>query len=428
MTRAGGAGSRWERPARAVVVSVHAARRHRTPASFLGLLLVFLTGGGYLMMGALDTDPFADRYRIRVELVESGGLLPGQDVTLRGARVGEILSVEVAGDKVIAVAAVDGDTRIPALGVVRAAALSAAGEQYLDFVPAGDHGPYLAAGETVTADRTSSPIPLSRMLESLSATLSQVDPAQLRAISRELGVGVAGPDKLAAIIDGGLFMISTLDGVLPQTVNLLRNSKVVLTTLGDSGAGLRDTAADLSATLGGVAGMSGGFTELVGTAPQTLTAVDSIIETNSPTMVGLLGNLTTVTQMAQVRVPAFNEFFFPTQRAGSALDAITSVFHDGSVWALVSIYPRRQCDYDVPRRPGTVPDFPEPYLHTDCTDPDPALLPRGARNAPRPPGSDSGSPPPGADPLATADPTPSGPSTVPTPYGGAPAPSYVPPN
>ncbi|MGW0179079.1 MlaD family protein [Nocardia sp. NPDC003345] len=413
-----------EGPARLLVGSVRAVHRHRTPASFLGLLLIFLTGGGYLMTGALEIDPFADPYRVRVELAESGGLLPGQDVTLRGARIGRVVSVDVAGDKVVAVAAIDGATRIPASGTVRTAALSAAGEQYLDFLPAGDAGPFLAAGDTVTADRTAAPVPLSRMLESLSGTLAQVDPDRLAAIGRELGVGPAGPGKLADIVDGGMFMIATLDGMLPETVALLRNSKVVLTTLADSEAGLRDTAADLATTLGGADRMSAGFTRLVGRTPQTLAAVDTLFERNSPTMVQLLGNLTTVAQMTQVRVPAFNEFFFPRQRAGSALDAITSVFHDGHVWALVSIYPRRQCDYPVPRRPGTVPDFPEPYLHADCVDPDPALLPRGARNAPRPPGADTLAPPPGADPLQTADPTPVGPLSIPTPYGGAPA--YVP--
>ncbi|MEU1983189.1 MlaD family protein [Nocardia sp. NPDC019395] len=421
-------GALVERPARIVVGTVGRVRRYRATTSLIGLLLVLLIGTGYLLFGALDINPLAAKYQVRVELRESGGLLPGQDVTLRGVRIGRVASVEVAGDKVVAVASIDERTRIPMGGRVRTAALSAAGEQYLDFLPDTDSGPFLAPGAVVTADRTSSPVPLSTMLEGLSGILAQVDPGQLRAISDELGVGEAGPDKLAAIIDGGFFMISTLDGVLPQTVSLLRNSRVLLTTLADSGAGLRDTAADLSATMGGIAAMGGGFEQLVGRTPETLAAIDAIMAQNSPTMVRLLGDLTTVAHMANSRVPAFEEFFFPQQRAGSSLDAVASAFHDGSVWAMASIYPRKQCDYNVPRRPGTVPDYPEPYLYTDCTDPDPALLPRGARNAPRPPGVGPPGVPPGADPAATADPTPIGPLTIPTPYGGPHAPTYVPPN
>lgn len=416
-----------DRPARVLVGTVGRFRRHRAATSLMGLLLVLLLGTGYIVFGALDLNPFAGKYRIRVELHESGGLLPGQDVTLRGVPVGRVASVEVAGDTVVAVAAIDENTRIPARGKVRTAALSAAGEQYLDFVPETDGAPYLAPDSVITADRTSTPVPLSTVLEGMSGILAQIDPAQLRAISDELGAGEAGPDKLAALIDGGAFMISALDGVLPQTVNLLRNSRTVLTTVADTAPGLRDTAAGLSATMGGIAAMTGGFEHFAGRTPQTLAAIDALMAENGPAMVQLLGSLTTVGQMATLRVPAFEEFFFPQQRAGSAADALSTVFHDGAVWILVSLYPRPQCDYDVPRGPAAVPDHPEPYLYAGCTDPDPTLLPRGARNAPRPPGVQPPGVPPGADPLARPAPSPAGPHSVPLPYGG-PFPPYLPPS
>jgi hypothetical protein len=60
------------------------------------------------------------------------------------------------------------------------------------------------------------------------------------------------------------------------------------------------------------------------------------------------------------------------------------------------------------------------------TNPDPSVLVRGARNAPRPPGDDTAGPPPGYDPLARTDPTPVGPNTIPTPYGGPPLPLKLP--
>jgi hypothetical protein len=80
--------------------------------------------------------------------------------------------------------------------------------------------------------------------------------------------------------------------------------------------------------------------------------------------------------------------------------------------------PHYACDYNVPRLPGTVPNFPEPYLNVRCSNPDPTLMPRGAANAPRPPGDNTATAPPGSNPLQRADPTPTGPWTIPTPYGG----------
>ncbi len=413
--------SPWEAPARLLLGVVGRAHRHRIAVSLLGLLAILGSAGGYLLLGTLDIDPLDDPYRVHVELERSGGLLPGQDVTLRGVRVGRVETVEVAGDKVVAVAAIDEDVRIPASGQVRAAALSAAGEQYLDFLPTTNDGPYLTDHAVITSDRTTTPVPLSDMLESLSATLAQIDPARLTAISRELGVGQAGPDKLATIIDGGTFLISTLDATLPHTVNLLHNSRVVLTTLTDGRHALRSTSADLSTTLAGVSSMTGGFEQLVTQTPPMLSTLDVLLAENSPTMVQLLGNLVTVSQVAYSRIPALNEFFFPQQRNGSALDAVTSAFHDGGVWALASIYPRYACDYNLPRRAGSAPDYAPPYLHADCTDPDPTLMPRGARNAPRP--LEEPVPrPPVTDPQRTADPAPIGPLSIPTPYGGPHAP------
>ncbi|MEV0685350.1 MlaD family protein [Nocardia sp. NPDC050378] len=413
--------SRTEAPARLLVATVRAGHRHRSAVSLLGLLAILLGACTHLLVATFDIDPLSQPYRVRVELVQSGGLLPGQEVTLRGVRVGSVESVRVVDEKVIAVAAIDEDVRISVSGQVRVAALSAAGEQYLDFLPASNDGPYLAEGAVITTDRTTTPVPMADMLQSLSGTLAQIDPERLATISRELGVGQAGPDKLAAIIDGGTFLVATLDAVLPNTVNLLRNSRVVVTSLHDGRGTLRATSADLAAVLAGTASMTGGYEQLLTATPPMLTELDTVLATNSPTMVQLLGNLVTVSQVAYSRIPALEEFFFPRQRGGSALDAVASAFHDGGVWALASIYPRYACDYNVPRHPGSVPDYPAPYLNADCTDPDPTLMPRGARNAPRP-ADDPVRPPPPADPLETATPAPVGPQTVPTPYGG----SYIP--
>ncbi|MQY30542.1 MlaD family protein [Nocardia aurantia] len=415
-----------ERAARVLVDAVRVLPRHRTSLSVLGLLAVLVFGAGYLSVGALQLDPWRSHFRVTVELDQSGGLLPNQDVTLRGVRVGRVSSVEVHGETVLARAEIDGGAHIPASGTVQVSALSAAGEQYLDFVPTGEGGPYLSDGSVVTADRTSTPVTLSTMLGDFNGTLAQVDPAKLAAIRQELGAGPDGPRKLRAIVDGGMFLVSTLDSVLPQTLGLLHNSTVVLTTMADVAPGLRVTSRNLAATAAGAAGMTNGFDTLVRQTPGLLSTLDSVMADNSPTMVQLLGNLVTVSQMAYVHIPAMEEFFFPQQRTGSTLDAVDSAFHDGVVWALVSIYPRRACDYDMPRRPSTVPDFPPPYIDAHCTDPDPTLLPRGARNAPRPPGDDTAYAAPGSDPLATADRTPSGPLSIPTPYGGTWAPTYVP--
>ncbi|MFC3962289.1 MlaD family protein [Nocardia jiangsuensis] len=415
--------SALERPARLLVGTVSAVRARRSAVSAVALALTLVVGVGYLVFGSLGVNPAAETMRVRVHLADSGGLLAGQNVTLRGVPIGKVESVQLAGAGLVATAVIDAATAVPADGEVRVASLSLAGEQYLDFRPDRDGGPYLADGAEIAVERTSTPTPLWKTLSQLDSTLAQVDPAQLAAVVNELGVGPEGPEKLADLLDSGIFLASTLDSVLPQTVSLIRDSRQVLGTVRDLAPGLGDFAADMNVALTGVEAKSGGYVELLNAAPGTLRALDALLAQNSPNAAALLGNLGVVADTTGPRVPAFREFFFPTERAGSTLDAIAVAFHDGGVWGLVNLYPRYACDYDLPRRPPSLPDFPEPYLYTYCQDNDPSVLIRGARNAPRPPGIEiPGAPPPGEPADRQATPTPIGPLSLPLTFAGPPLP------
>ncbi|MFE3543965.1 MlaD family protein [Nocardia sp. NPDC059177] len=403
-------------PARLLVGVVRGGHPYRLTLSAVALAMVAVAGSTYLVFGALGFDPTASTYTVRVRLAQSGGLLPGQDVTLRGVPIGEVRSVEFEATGVVAVAGIDASIRVPEDSTVEVTSLSTAGEQFLDFRPARATGPYLTDGAEISPDRTSTPTPLWQMLGTLDSTLAQVDPAQLASVVDELGVGPDGPRKLTDIIDGGVFLISTLDSVLPQTVSLVHDSKTVLTTLGQGSAGLRQFSADTAAFLRGVEAKTGGVADFLAATPGTLTALDTVLSDNSAAVVGLLTSLSTVSQLTTTRVPALQEFFFPTQRAGSTLDALATVMHDGGFWGLVSLYPRYTCVYDLPRKPPSQADYSEPYLYTHCADDDPSVLVRGAANAPRPAGERvPGPPPPGEPADRTASPTPRGPLSLPIP-------------
>lgn len=410
--------------ARLIVDSVRAVARRRIAAAVGGLALTLLAALAYILVGSLGINPARSTIAVRVLLPESGGLLPNQDVTLRGVPIGRVESVNLTGTGVEAVAAIDADVRVPDDGVVRVSALSPAGEQYLDFRPVNDRGPALIDGSVIGEKQTTVPVSLARLLANADGMLAQLDPEKLAAITDELRVGHQGPQKLAALLDGGAFLISTLDSVLPQTVSVLRTSRTVFTTLADVTPGLRHTSQNLQQTLRGVNAMDGGFRTLADRGGAPLTALDNIFADNSETMVPLLGDLTTMAELFYVRIPALREMFNAPH--GSPFEAITSIFHDGAVWAIADPYPRYGCDYNHPRLPPAVPDYPEPYLYTYCDNPDPSVLVRGARNAPRPPGDDTAGPPPGYDPLKLSDPTPVGPNTIPTPYGGPPLPLKLP--
>ncbi|PRC41902.1 MCE family protein [Mycobacterium sp. ITM-2017-0098] len=400
-------------------VAVRAARaghRQRAWLSAAALVLTAVVSSAYLFLGALQVNPLASSYRLTVELPASAGLLPNQNVTMRGVPIGRVERLDITPAGVNAVVTVDSAVAVPASSAVRVSGLSPAGEQYIDFVAENDNGPYLVDGSVVAQESATIPVSLADLLANADGALSQVDVGKLELIKRELSMSDAGPEKLADIIDGGTFLLSTLDSVLPETSSMLRSSRVVLTLAADKNPGLDVASANLDETFEGINRMREGFRTLTNQTPESLAAIDNLFVDNSDTMVQLLGSMASTSQLLYLRVPALTALF-PDYRT-SVLDAIGSVMHDNGLWATGDIYPRYSCDYGTPRLPPSSADYPEPFMYTYCRDDHPGVLVRGAKNAPRPAGDDTAGPPPGADLGRTTDPTPRGRYSIPTPYGG----------
>jgi virulence factor Mce-like protein len=399
-----------------IVGVVRAGHRRKNWLSAGALVLTLVLATGYLLIGALRVNPFASSYRITVELPESAGLLPNQDVTLRGVPIGRVERLDITAAGVNAVVTVESSTPIPQSSRVRVSGLSAAGEQYIDFAADSDAGPFLSDGSVIGLGRATVPVSLADLLAHADGALAQVDTAKLELIRKELSLTDEGPDKLTDIVDGGTFLLSTLDSVLPETTSVLRTSRVVLTMVADKNDGIGVAADNLSESFEGINRMQGGYRRLTDESPGALHSIDNLYTDNSETMVALLGSLASTSQLLYLRVPALNALF-PNYRT-SLLDALGSVMHDDGFWATGDIYPRYACDYGNPRRPPASADYPEPFMYTYCRDDHPGVLVRGAKNAPRPAGDDSAGAPPGADLGRMTDPTPQGRFSVPLPYGG----------
>src|ERR1700737_2913833 len=260
-----------ERLARLTVDSVRALARHRVAVSVTGLVLTLIAAAAYIAVGALGLNPARSTIAVKVLLRESGGLLANQDVTLHGVPIGRVTAVNFTATGVEASAEINSNIRVPRNSVVNVSALSPAGEQYLNFLPRHTDGPALTDGAVISEDQTSVPVSLAQLLADSDGMLAQLDPEKLAAVTDELRVSRQGPQKLAALLDGGAFLISTVDSVLPQTMSVLRNSRTVLTTLADAAPALDHTAQNLRRILAGVNAMDGGFRTLVdrGAAPLT---------------------------------------------------------------------------------------------------------------------------------------------------------------
>ena len=399
-----------------LVALVRYGHRQRSWLSALGLVLVLVVASAYLLFIALRLNPFASNYRVTIALPDSGGLLRNQDAAVRGFRVGRVDALHLTPDGVNAVVHLDSKFPIPANSAVRVSGLSPAGEQYVDFLPDTAEGPFLKDGSVIEKGRAVVPMSLADTLTNADGALKQLDTAKLDIMKKELSMSKEGPQKLADIVDGGTFLLTTLDSVLPETTSLLKNTRVVLNLGADKSAGIGVAAESLDKSFAGINKMLDGYRTLNAVTPKALASVDNLFTDNSDTMVQLLGSLTTTSKLLYLRVPALHALF-PDYRT-SVFDAIGSTMHDNGLWATGEAYPRYACDYGTPRLPPAAADYPEPFMYNYCRDDDPAVLIRGAKNAPRPAGDDTAGPPAGADLGRQTDPTPKGRYTIPTPYGG----------
>jgi len=151
-----------------VVRMVRAGHRQQVWLSVAGLVLTLVVATAYLLIGALRVTPFTSSYRVTVQLPESGGLLPNQDVALRGVRIGRVESLQITDTGVNAIANITSKARIPANSVARVSALSPAGEQYINFEAESDAGPYLHDGSFISLAHASG-IPVVGVYETMPA-------------------------------------------------------------------------------------------------------------------------------------------------------------------------------------------------------------------------------------------------------------------
>jgi phospholipid/cholesterol/gamma-HCH transport system substrate-binding protein len=195
----------------------------------------------------------AQDYRVTVDLPAGGGIYTEAFVTYRGVTVGRVRTIEVNPGGVQVIAAIDPGVRIPADTEVDVRELTAAGEQYLDFVPSGPGAPYLHAGSVIPASRTTVPLPIEKVLSDTSRLLRSINPSQLDIVTGTLGNGLGGTGPaLRDIVVAGQSLFDALQAASGATVETITAGHVVLQgagrvdgAFGRFASGLRQLSAQL---------------------------------------------------------------------------------------------------------------------------------------------------------------------------------------
>ena len=302
---------------------------------------------------------------VTASLPGSGGLFEGSEVTYRGVKIGRVSRMDTTEKGVDLTLDLEEDTRLPLDSRLFVHNLSAVGEQYLDFQPPNESGPYAKDGSTFAGDDTSLPVDEGDLLVDLNRFVDSVDKDSLEKVVKELGTMFTDTgDDLQKLLDGGSAFIAEANAHTDETIQLLDSGLAVLKTQQGQKENIRRFADDLNTLTGALRGSDGNLRTVLSATPGAAKALTRLLKELSPTVPVLLGDLVTVDQVLVTELDGIEQLLvtYPVLISGGP----TGSTADG--WGHVNL----QFDYSVPPcTQGYVP--PSEWRSTqDLTDKKPA--------------------------------------------------------
>ncbi|KUI18642.1 MCE-family protein [Mycobacterium sp. GA-1285] len=233
------------------MADTEANRSHvRIAAAILTALLVAATVFTYLAYTAAFTP--VDSVTVTSP---RAGLVMERDakVKYRGVQIGEVKSIEYAGDEAKLTLAIDrGEMRfIPANAVVRIASTTVFGAKAVEFLPPDEPVGQLKPGATVAAKDVQ--LEVNTLFQTLTNVLEKIDPINLNATLSAVAEGLRGNgEDVGAMLSGLNYYLQQLNPKLPTLEQDLQKTAVVANIYGDAGpdlARILDNAPTISDTI-----------------------------------------------------------------------------------------------------------------------------------------------------------------------------------
>lgn len=353
---------------------------NRLLMGLVGLVVVTALGFSYLFSQVLKT-PVTDRpHQVRVELVRTGGLFEGSPATYRGVRIGTVTDISLASGQVEAVVELRPGAEVPRDTEARVRSLSPVGEQYLDFRPRSQAGPFLADGDVVEADATDVPVAVASAADELIGLVEAVDERDLRVLLRETSLAVDGSAAdLESLLTSTSEISGALDSAWPQTRRLLRNGATVGELIRRHNDDLTRFSADAERLARFLRDYDPRFRRLLATSPRDLDMIGLLADDLRAVLPPFLAAMVRLTDVTWKREPHLRALPDALRRgSGSFADA----FRDGWLHIKLNLQGQQQCSYGVERRETTATERHAPHLDGHCAMDDRVW--RGAEHAPPP--------------------------------------------
>jgi phospholipid/cholesterol/gamma-HCH transport system substrate-binding protein len=351
-------------------------------ARLIALLVVVVLGLYYIVFDAVGIKITNGPYTIHVDLANAGSIYPDASVTYRGVAVGKVGAIHLRPDMVVADLAINHGVKIPANVTASVKELTAASEQYMDLVPPTVDPPFLTAGSTIPIGRTTLPVTVGTLLNSVNALVTSLHASDLNTISQALGTGLdnAGGDLRSIIVDSRM-LLDALQAAQGGTIEAIDSGHTVLSTLNSTSGEFAQFSRNLNLLTQQIAQSNHDLVKLIDNGASASGALTQFLTTNGTATTSVINNLGAVVALASQREPAFRAL---VQILPIFASNIATTASGGNLRFELTFNDRNAvCPYAHPLAAPTV-SVAAADLTGSCTVELPDLLQRGADKAPAP--------------------------------------------
>lgn len=264
--------------------------RNKTVIGAVGILSI-----AALLAGSFSVDAVLGGEEYKAEFVEAAGLRPNDEVRVAGVKVGKVLSVDLAGDRVqVEFRAKDVELGDRSRADIRIKTLL--GRKFLMLTPEGDEE--LEPGDVIPLERTTSPFDIAEAFQDLSSSVGEIDDEQLAKSFTVLAETFQDtPDEVRASLEGLGRLSRTLASRDQDLRALLERSRGVTQVLAERDEDLTAFMADSSLVLQEVAARREAISRLLDTTVELSEQLRALVRENRADLAPALERLRSVTQM-----------------------------------------------------------------------------------------------------------------------------------
>ncbi|MGB3773605.1 MAG: MlaD family protein [Rhodococcus sp. (in: high G+C Gram-positive bacteria)] len=302
------------------------------------ILFVVIAVLGLLYVGAkyvrIDQLLGFGQYTVIGQFEDSGGIFKNAEVTYRGIPVGRVGQLQLTDKGVDVPLLLDKNKpQVPADTVAVVANRSAIGEQYVDLRPRSDQEPFLQDGDVILQEDTSIPTPVESLLKNVKLLADSVPTEDLTTVVTELGAGLEGTgDALQTLVTSlDTFSEEGLDN-LPQTVTLIRDSRIFLDTQTEQSSAIQQFSSDLDLVTAQLRDSDPDIRRLIDNGIPASDQLGALVDQAGPSLTSNLTSLAGVTESLSPRTFALRPLlqFLPALAQGAnAVSPGDGTIHQG---------------------------------------------------------------------------------------------------